>query len=459
MYNSEQDDRPKDSSQGEQQAEWYASATNIPRENLSPHLSKDRGDHGSPARRESLPQASTLPKTPERLCAEIPSVSLSPNLGNAVTSPLTVGPNIAPFEFAEANAGADTDLEAQNYLSDDVSGAIGRFLHEVFSNSNNGNVAGWVCNAINAALRDGTITTLTTTVREVIGYAASRHLDRVDRRSQVIASSIILGGIGLLTVGAMVRQERTGKANALTRSIRGLTIGALGGISVAAWHKEVFASSAPQLVKVVVYAATRDSLNLFLKLLTNRSDARPTNVKAASFNMIAYTCNQMIVNWLQSFDDVFSGTSTGASKVGIEGAIRPIMKFSAANGLGEFLDAIVYSGLISFFDPAENQHTDPMGESSRAGVAGLSELRLSNSFGLPTWSAVETKVFDTMIPRAAIFSILFVLINVCLKTGEQEFEKLSEGERDALVSAIGALSIGLLLPLFLLPAAEVKRNN
>ncbi|WP_457578779.1 hypothetical protein [Ensifer adhaerens] len=118
-------------------------------------------------------------------------------------------------------------------------------LKNLLSNTFNDHRAGWATNLLHATARDGTITFLTTALREIVGKLAVQRLDGLPDDVKIATSSAVLAGLGILNVAAAVQQEVAGSANWLTRSARLTTAGLLGGAGGIAYATGGLGTAAP----------------------------------------------------------------------------------------------------------------------------------------------------------------------------------------------------------------------
>ncbi|WP_018009272.1 hypothetical protein [Sinorhizobium medicae] len=345
--------------------------------------------------------------------------------------------------------------EDQAFVSEQVG-----VLHQLLTNTFKNDGAGWATNLLHASARDGTITFLTTALREVVGKLSAQHLGNMPDHVKIAASSTVLAGLGILNVASAIRQEVDGSANWLTRSARLSTVALLGGASGVAYARGGLGSSAPLLIKATSYAAARDGINTFITLNDNCARGVPTSFAALAVNMIAYGVNQFTVNTLQGLGISHSGTSSEAQDESLRGAFRHIAAFSAGNALGEAADAITYSALVSYFDKVGQGLREGLAhrirEGERMGIAGVKKLRLAAGLRLPTGEDILNKVSGAMLPRASLFVILFLLLNAMSKNGPKA--GLNAKNSEILLNAVAGASIALMYGIFVSTTATLARR-
>lgn len=294
--------------------------------------------------------------------------------------------------------------EDQAFVSEQV-----EILHQLVTNIFRNDGTGWATNLLHASARDGTITFLTTALREVIGKLSAQHLGNMPDHVKVAASSAVLAGLGILNVAAAVRQEVNGSANWLTRSARLSTAALLGGAGGIAYATGGLGSAAPLLIKATSYAAVRDGINTFVTLNDNRAHGTPTSFAALAINMIAYGVNQFTVNTFQGLGISHSGTGSEAEGESLREAFRHIAAFSAGNAFGETVDAVTYTALMAFFDRAGQGLREGLAhrirEGERMGLVGVRKLRLVAGVRIPTGKDILNKATGAMLPRASLFAI------------------------------------------------------
>ncbi|MCH4561431.1 hypothetical protein, partial [Mesorhizobium jarvisii] len=345
--------------------------------------------------------------------------------------------------------------EDQAFVSEQVG-----VLHQIITNTFKKDGAGWATNLLHASARDGTITFLTTALREVVGKLSAQHLGNMPDHVKIAASSTVLAGLGILNVASAIRQEVDGSANWLTRSARLSTVALLGGASGVAYATGGLGSAAPLLIKATAYAAARDGINTFVMLNDNRARGVPTSFAALAVNMIAYGVNQFTVNTFQGLGISHSGTSSEAQDESLRGAFRHIAAFSAGNALGEAADAITYPALMSYFDKVGQGLREGLAhriqEGERMGIAGVKKLRLAAGLRLPTGEDILNKVSGVMLPRASLFAILFLLLNAMNKIGPKA--GLNAKNSEILLNAVAGASIALMSVIFVSTTATLARR-
>lgn len=333
-------------------------------------------------------------------------------------------------------------------------------LRQLLTNTFKNDGAGWATNLLHASARDGTITFLTTALREVIGKLSVHHLGNMPEHVKIAASSAVLAGLGILNVASAIRQEVDGSANWLTRSGRLSTVALLGGASGVAYATGGLGSAAPLLIKATSYAVVRDGINTFVTLDDNRARGVPTNFAALAFNMIAYSVNQFTVNTFQGLRISHSGTGSEAQNKSLREAFRHIAAFSAGNAFGEAADAITYAALMSFFDKVGQGLREGLAhriqEGERMGIAGMKKLRLVAGLQLPTGEAILNKATGVMLPRASLFAILFALLDALSKIGPKA--GLNAKNSEILLNAVAGASIGLMYGILVSTTATLARE-
>ncbi|TSD82781.1 hypothetical protein FFK22_041295 [Mycobacterium sp. KBS0706] len=328
--------------------------------------------------------------------------------------------------------------------------------HGLLVNSFTHNGAGWATNLLHATAREASITWITTMVRETLGYFAAQKLGGATDRTKVAISSSILALTGILNVVASVRQEAQKKANWTTRTAHASTLALLGGATAIAHKTTGLGSVAPLLIKATGYCLSRDGINLFIRLSSNRDD--PLSLKSIATEVAVYAVNQYIVNELQSSGLSLSGTSDEAQAHSYREIFARLAAFSAANAAGESFDAFVYPALVAFYNE--------IGSGLHESLKAVGEIRLAAKFHLPmgeklvarfpaaegivggvTVSEAADKVLGPMTARQSVFVVLLSLLNLLSKAGAAA--RFSPEGTTHLVNALAGISLGLLGSVFL----------
>jgi hypothetical protein len=433
------------------------------------------GVESAPVVDNDLPQSSISSLSMEARTTATPPVMPSPSTDSSES--IQIIPRTPPRSPERFQIRPLGDLEAQT--EEEVVAAVEEqagFLRKLLTNTFTHDGAGWATNLLHAAGRDGTITFLTTGLREVIGRTGALDLRNKSDGTKVMASSVILGGLGLLNVASAVWEKANGLTNRTGSHRQGLderhrsrlhqqreenlhtlaklsTGGLLvvsGAVSSLTGGLSDLGNAAPLLIKATAYAGVRDGINTFVTLSDNRPAGRATSLAALAINMIAYAANQYLVNTLQGTGLSHSGTSSAAQSESLTEAFRHVAAFSAANALGEALDAVVYTTLMAFFDKAAQGLQQGLArrieEGERMGLAGVKRLRLTAGLRIPNGHDILNKATGVMLPRASLFAIVFTLLSAMSKIGPRL--GLNEKNSENLLNAVAGASIGLLYGLF-----------
>lgn len=320
--------------------------------------------------------------------------------------------------------------------------------------------ANWGLNLLNAAGRDGAITLGTTLLREIVNEAASVALLHASPTTRTALSASIVGATGLLNVTAFVYQHAHGQGNRLTRSAQAANLALLTVGSTVAARSGVFGQVAPQLLKCVAYAASRDGLNLLLRLNANRRpDAHGISGMQLFTEMASYAINQYLINELQGLPGSASGSSLVGQHRSVGDIARHLSAFAAANAAGETLDAVAFPAIIAFYDGLRN--------SMQQGLREVRDLRLRSTLHvgrtpeLPEGSALTSgwlreaptreeaidKLFGGVAGRQSAFIVLFLMLDALSKAGPAA--GLDEKGSAHLTNALAGLSIGVLAAAFI----------
>lgn len=337
----------------------------------------------------------------------------------------------------------------------------------MLENTAKANGLGWALNVLHAGGREGIITDLATTVREIVGQLAAQKLEHASERTKIGISAGIIAATGLLNVLTAVSQHRNGRANWMTRSAQATNVGLLGGAAVIAAKTGGLGAAAPLLIKATTYTAARDTLNLFLRLNDNRApEKQGPSKRAVATDMLLYGGNQIAVNELQGLGAAHSGTGAAALGESTKGAFGPMSAFSAGNGAGETLGALVYPALTAFYDN--------LGEGLGKALKGVQEMRLSTRVHVPfgkdainkwaghdlvgdvTMEDVKDKMTGPMLGRESLFVILYTLIDALSQVGPAH--NMSEKNSAHLTNALSGLAIGFMLANFIGIASATPRR-
>ncbi|WP_457578778.1 hypothetical protein [Ensifer adhaerens] len=155
-----------------------------------------------------------------------------------------------------------------------------------------------------------------------------------------------------------------------------------------------------------------------------------TNFTALGCNMIAYGANQFAVNTLQGTGMAHSGTSTKAQNLTYGQAFGHIAAFSAANALGEVADAVVYTGLVAFFNKISDAIHGDIARRNQTRLKNLQELRFKVGLRIPRGGRYLDKSYKR-IPAASFAVRRAIHVIGCDDQDRAKVEPEFEEQRDS----------------------------
>ncbi|RQS15896.1 hypothetical protein DIE06_21925 [Burkholderia sp. Bp8998] len=325
-----------------------------------------------------------------------------------------------------------------------------------------------------AIVREGTITLLTTYLREVCGHEVAKSLEHSPQSTKIAISGTILGATALLNALVFLKQRRDGRTNAWTKFGQASNVMWLSGAGVAAATTGGFGDAAALLAKATVYPISRDMLNVFVRLGDNRDPGKiAPNRNAVLADAAIYCINQFVVNTLQGVGTSHSGTSAATVSGSVAHATPSLLAFSAANAFGETMDALCYPALTAFFDKFDVAPTLKSGV--QEGMRAVGNLELTANLHLPFVANARDdrpndrtigrasredfadKAMGAMLGRQSLFVALFGLIGAISQVGPAA--KLGPKDAALVTNVLAALAIGFMLPAFVGAASASPRRQ
>ncbi|MES2742227.1 MAG: hypothetical protein V4754_14925 [Pseudomonadota bacterium] len=261
-------------------------------------------------------------------------------------------------------------------------------------------------NYLNAMVRDGSVTTLATFLRELTGYAMANSSGMSEQHKLGVSYSI-MGLTILMNLASMAAHYQKGTGNLRTGIAQALNASLLTLATGVAAKTETLAAAAPLLFKGAMYCVIRDTLNTFF----TQSDARdqlgqPPSQRVAALQGALAAAIAIAVNSGQSARHVISGTGAAAADKALLGALGSIGLYSLVNGAGETLDG----GSLAYLHAADEHMRPPEGASQETLRRGPGDVKLEAKARVPTWGQVLDKVGGVMTSRASIFGTLYGLV-------------------------------------------------
>lgn len=287
--------------------------------------------------------------------------------------------------------------------------------------------------------RDGGITTATTMLRELIGYAVVRHSTLSESQKAAIAAGI-MGFAIVLNLAAMATHAVKGIGNRRTRLAQSINIGLLGVVMYVAHKTNILAGVMPLLVKAIAYSLLRDTANDFITMNDVRNTSgKPPGALAILIQMPLYAAVSIIVNYLQGSPGAVSGPAAAAKGLALKHALLPMLGFSAFNGLGEGVDGSNFSHAIAY---EQSRARRLAGSADADGRKSGADVDLRVKLRVPTWSQYTDKVAGAMTGRASAFTVIYGLIGALSQV------PMSDQQRNHFMNCMVGLAIGGFVAIF-----------
>lgn len=294
-------------------------------------------------------------------------------------------------------------------------------------------------NYLTSLARDGGITTATTMLRELIGYAVVHHNTLSESQKTAVAAGI-MGFAIVLNLAAMAIQGLKGTGNLRTRTGQGINIALLGVVMFVAHKTSTLATVMPLLVKAIAYSLMRDSTNDFLTMRDARdTSGKPPAALAIVIQSSFYVAVNIIVNYLQGSAVSISGPAAAANGLALKHALLPMLAFSAFNGVAEGADGANFSHIIAY---QQSRARRLAGGQPADGRKGATDVDLKVKLRVPTWSQYLDKVSGPMTGRASAFTVIYGMIGALSQV------PMSDDKRVHFMNCMIGLAIGSFVGIF-----------
>jgi hypothetical protein len=295
-------------------------------------------------------------------------------------------------------------------------------------------------NLLNVAARTGLVVTLTTVLRQLVGFYVEKAIREGDspeasRAWEVAAITMI--GPALSLMGA-IRDECAGTANLQTRLGRvcmaSITMGAL----IAAHLTGASSSMLSTAVNTTVYTFARDLCNAFFPF--KEKNAGAVNDKATAVSMAAFGTVQYVLEHLAPLMPA-SGPGRAAADLGWSLGADAIA--GAVNALGAVIDDVVFIlcrswSLLSPSVGLEAASVDP--ESLRQHA-----LEVRTEARVPTAQQLRDAMFNNAASRTSAF--MGIVLALGAATVELSLTGLGENTQVQLVN----VALGMMMMLIYFP--------
>ncbi|MNF73622.1 hypothetical protein D3C84_556290 [compost metagenome] len=295
-------------------------------------------------------------------------------------------------------------------------------------------------NLLNVAARTGLVVTLTTVLRQLVGFyveKAIREGDSPEASQAWAVAAITMIGPALSLMGA-IRDECAGTANLQTRLGRvcmaSITMGAL----IAAHLTGASSSMLSTAVNTTVYTFARDLCNAFFPF--KEKNAGAVNDKATAVSMAAFGTVQYVLEHLAPLMPA-SGPGRAAADLGWSLGADAIA--GAVNALGAVIDDVVFIlcrswSLLSPSVGLEAASVDP--ESLRQHA-----LEVRTEARVPTAQQLRDAMFNNAASRTSAFMGLVLALGAA--TVELSLTELGENTQVQLVN----VALGMMMMLIYFP--------
>ncbi|MNQ86599.1 hypothetical protein D3C85_1017980 [compost metagenome] len=295
-------------------------------------------------------------------------------------------------------------------------------------------------NLLNVAARTGLVVTLTTVLRQLVGFYVEKAIREGDspeasRAWEVAAITMI--GPALSLMGA-IRDEHTGTANLQTRLGRVCMASITMGSLIAAHLTGASSSMLSTAVNTTVYTFARDLCNAFFPF--KEKNAGAVNDKATAVSMAAFGTVQYVLEHLAPLMPA-SGPGRAAADLGWSLGADAIA--GAVNALGAVIDDVVFIlcrswSLLSPSVGLEAASVDP--ESLRQHA-----LEVRTEARVPTAQQLRDAMFNNAASRTSAFMGLVLALGAA--TVELSLTELGENTQVQLVN----VALGMMMMLIYFP--------
>ena len=296
------------------------------------------------------------------------------------------------------------------------------------------------CNLLNVTARTGLVVTLTTVLRQLVGFyveKAIREGDSPEASQAWTVAAITMIGPAVSLMGA-IRDERTETANLQTRLGRVCMASITMGSLIAAHLTGASSSMLSTAVNTTVYTFARDLCNAFFPF--KEENAGAVNDKATAVSMAAFGAVQYALEHLAPLMPA-SGPARAAADLGWSLGADAIA--GAVNALGAVIDDVVFIlcrswSLLSPSVGLEAASVDP--ESLRQHA-----LEVRTEARVPTAQQLRNAMFNNAASRTSAFMGLVLALGAA--TVELSLTELDENTQVQLVNA----ALGMMMMLIYFP--------
>lgn len=371
--------------------------------------------------------------------------------------------------------------------------ALMDFAGRIINNDFEGDLGRWAANGLNAGIRTGIIVSLTTLLRQFIGFELEKALllgDVSMPNREVIGAAAMLLGPGL-NIAGFVRDERNHTATAHSRTARvgmfALSVGTLVAASQTGEPATLGSLMSSFGIQTASYTLARDLAQLFFPLRDNA----PMNLIGALAGTASYSGVQFGVG--EAMDAL--APSSGAGRVMAAAAARPPANDAATtlgstasssnaksisdrirsavsslqpdwaqdvtrgilNAVAEISDDLVRPGIsralhVSQTQAAARRQALAEGRDPEATVAALPKeetdgLRVRLEARIPNLTQVADQFLTTGAMRLSAFeNIMGTAMSVATALAQTNLSSANQGH---LINAVVAANVAVIYPLFL----------
>lgn len=295
-------------------------------------------------------------------------------------------------------------------------------------------------NLLNVAARTGLVVTLTTVLRQLVGFyveKAIREGDSPEASQAWAVAAITMIGPAVSLMGA-IRDECAGTANLQTRLGRVCMASITMGSLIAAHLTGASSSMLSTAVNTTVYTFARDLCNAFFPF--KEKNAGAVNDKATAVSMAAFGTVQYVLEHLAPLMPA-SGPGRAAADLGWSLGADAIA--GAVNALGAVIDDVVFIlcrswSLLSPSVGLEAASVDP--ESLRQHA-----LEVRTEARVPTAQQLRDAMFNNAASRTSAFMGLVLALGAA--TVELSLTELGENTQVQLVN----VALGMMMMLIYFP--------
>jgi len=291
-------------------------------------------------------------------------------------------------------------------------------------------------NVANVALRTGLIVTVTTLIREAVGYQLQLAWDAADptEATQAWASAAALMLGPAMNVLGFVRDELNGTGNWQTRIGRICLCSMTMGATLAAYLGGALNDLFVGAMKVNIYSLLREGMNAFFPLNDN---AGPSGLPAASVAMVGYGVMQTALAEVSALLPI---SGAGRAAAGLGYSLTADIWQSVLNAFGAVADDTIESlsryllPVLSGMPDSLPDHVEqPEGWSVRAGAL------------MPGSDRLLSRVLDASPARISAFQTLVASL------GAAAVALAGSGADENAQSHLLSVAVGVVLMLIYVP--------